>query len=686
MSSKYFSELSGKELDTALRAAINVKANIEAGLNEAKASGEFDGPQGPRGEQGPVGPRGETGPAGAQGAQGAQGPAGPKGDPGEAGPAGENGVSPEILVHPTDGGYTITITDERGTEEVDLLNGKDGRTHNVWLAPNWNSADGINKTIPMSDLVGNEDPSSETVIQGDMIICGKDGGILYVEYITDYGVTAWTGFNGPDDWQDGASVKITGKDGRGIDYIDNPDGDALWIHYTDGNADVVFLPASDGDPESGGGGGGSGYVQSDWAVNDTRSEAYVRNRTHWIDPNGAILEETFATSYTHDTFGKAWLVETKIHLEVGKTYTVVYNRETYECVCQSAPAGLINDPNAMGMGNFSVVGGANTGEPFAMLISEKYGRVDIIDLVGSANVRVSILGGEVIHKLDNKFLNLDWLPVRAVDIIPEYTGTVEALGEAVYGMEIPDTAGILSTIENGTSVTMEVNGVSYEVTKNRDMDGEYLGTPGNTFVIMAVNQNVNAFVITTEPGEYTVRVMSGNANKIPADFLPDDIGGVTDEHINELIDAKLEDIEIPGGGSGGAWELIYETVVETEVGWLTINSFDLTRNEYIAVVLVPQVETKINAGNNRFMGSRAVRAHTTFALTTGRMLHMMYANKVSENEGMFIGYSAEKSEGFTDAWGRTNKTAIAYGAFETMEGLAFSNTVPVGTHIKIYAK
>ena len=328
-----------------------------------------------------------------------------------------------------------------------------------------------------------------------------------------------------------------GKDGRGIDYIDNPDGDSLWIHYTDGNADVVFLPASGGgDPESGGGGGGSGYVQSDWAVNDKSSEAYVKNRTHWVDPNGAILEETRATSYTHDTFGKAWLVETKIHLEVGKTYTVVYNRETYECVCQSAPAGLINDPNAMGMGNFSVVGGANTGEPFAMLISEKYGRVDIIDLVGSANVRVSILGGEVIHKLDSKFLNLDWLPVRAVNIIPEYTGTVEALGEAVYGMEIPDTAGILSTIENGTSVTMEVNGVSYEATKYSDMDGYHLEAPSGTFFITAVNPNVNAAFITTEPGEYTVRVMSGNINKIPVDFLPDD-------HINELIDTKLEEFE-----------------------------------------------------------------------------------------------------------------------------------------------
>ena len=39
---------------------------------------------------------------------------------------GKDAISPEILVHPTDGGYTITITDERGTEEFTLLHGKDG--------------------------------------------------------------------------------------------------------------------------------------------------------------------------------------------------------------------------------------------------------------------------------------------------------------------------------------------------------------------------------------------------------------------------------------------------------------------------------------------------------------------------------------------------------------------------------
>ena len=78
-------------------------AAVSDALAQAKASGEFDGPQGetgpagPQGGRGPAGPQGETGPAGPQGEtgpagpQGGRGPAGPQGETGPAGPQGEQG-------------------------------------------------------------------------------------------------------------------------------------------------------------------------------------------------------------------------------------------------------------------------------------------------------------------------------------------------------------------------------------------------------------------------------------------------------------------------------------------------------------------------------------------------------------------------------------------------------------------
>ena len=56
---------------------------IQAALQEAKDSGEFDGPQGPQGEKGDKGDTGAQGPKGDTGATGAQGPKGDKGDTGE---------------------------------------------------------------------------------------------------------------------------------------------------------------------------------------------------------------------------------------------------------------------------------------------------------------------------------------------------------------------------------------------------------------------------------------------------------------------------------------------------------------------------------------------------------------------------------------------------------------------------
>lgn len=70
---------------------------VQAALQEAKDSGEFDGPQGPKGDKGDkgdMGPQGEQGiqgPQGERGPQGEQGIQGPKGEQGEQGPRGERG-------------------------------------------------------------------------------------------------------------------------------------------------------------------------------------------------------------------------------------------------------------------------------------------------------------------------------------------------------------------------------------------------------------------------------------------------------------------------------------------------------------------------------------------------------------------------------------------------------------------
>lgn len=99
----------------------NLQEAINEALAQAKASGEFDGPQGPAGPAGEQGPQGETGsqgPAGPAGADGAQGPAGADGAPGAT------GATPNIQIGTVEtlaAGSPATAS-MTGTAENPLLN------------------------------------------------------------------------------------------------------------------------------------------------------------------------------------------------------------------------------------------------------------------------------------------------------------------------------------------------------------------------------------------------------------------------------------------------------------------------------------------------------------------------------------------------------------------------------------
>ena len=78
-------------VETVESIAEAIPQTIDAALQEAKDSGEFDGPQGPQGETGPQGPQGIQGPKGDTGAIGPQGPQGPQGERGDTGATGPQG-------------------------------------------------------------------------------------------------------------------------------------------------------------------------------------------------------------------------------------------------------------------------------------------------------------------------------------------------------------------------------------------------------------------------------------------------------------------------------------------------------------------------------------------------------------------------------------------------------------------
>jgi hypothetical protein len=133
-------------------------------------------------------------------------------------------------------------------------------------------------------------------------------------------------------------------------------------------------------------------------------------------------------------------------------------------------------------------------------------------------------GDETVHKLDNKYLDLDWLPgIEKKDILPLQTvETTTTTDQKYYFAHVPYNGAEFwgTEISAGKKITVEVNGRPYECVVSGDaMDGfmAYTGSVGLTFV--------NEFIVVTTTGSQTLtlRVYIPDHKKMPVEYLP--VGG-----------------------------------------------------------------------------------------------------------------------------------------------------------------
>lgn len=162
-------------------------------LAQAKASGEFDGPQGPKGDPGETGPAGPTGETGPEGPQGERGPQGEKGEPGEKGDKGDKGDPGEPGA---DGksAYEIAVENDFSGSEVEWLEslrgeqGPKGETGATGPQGEKGDTGPAGETGPKGDT-GETGPKGETGATGPQGPKGDKG---------DTGATGATGPAGAD--------------------------------------------------------------------------------------------------------------------------------------------------------------------------------------------------------------------------------------------------------------------------------------------------------------------------------------------------------------------------------------------------------------------------------------------------------------------------------------------------------
>jgi hypothetical protein len=225
----------------------------------------------------------------------------------------------------------------------------------------------------------------------------------------------------------------------------------------------------------------------------------------------------------------------KISLTPGGTYRVIYNGQEYMCVCKPA---TFQNMSVLVLGNLTPIGGADTGEPFSLglygdEVAAQFGGIYLgaFALDGAQSVEFAIYGPDM-RKLDNKLLDLEWIPkVNKRILIPEITATTgtEVSSNGSYRAQTKFTLGFDIPFGTTMPLIMVVDGVEYAADGHHDMDGIYVLCEAARVSIIHMTEDYQ-FIWAAKPATtYTVSVYDpagSEYEKMPEGFLPESVDGV----------------------------------------------------------------------------------------------------------------------------------------------------------------
>lgn len=301
----------------------------------------------------------------------------------------------------------------------------------------------------------------------------------------------------------------------------------------------------------------------DWNAEEGEP-GHILNRTHWTE---SVVVEVLPETVLLGTTDELMEITVPFALTVGETYAVEWNGAAYECVAQEFDTG---DGVFISLGDIGAMeGNPTTGEPFIVAaLPEELAALGlyglIIPLDGSSEATVAIYSdGEGVHKLDNKYLNLDWLPVlrykKGEEVVSEQSGNIRDLGFTWFGQKVP------YDLTPGNHYYVVWNGDAYHV-RLVPGDGEFIfgrfTTKAFTISYMYDESEVESlrYGFRCKPLDGSTKVTFSIyesvviPNTIPEEFLPDNIGGIniTGASIGQIARISAVDAE----GKPTEWEPI----------------------------------------------------------------------------------------------------------------------------------
>ena len=263
--------------------------------------------------------------------------------------------------------------------------------------------------------------------------------------------------------------------------------------------------------------------KADWSQNDETAANFIKGRPCYdTDPKMEYLVKDQAVTLEADEgMLDGWaaiLIKSPLALEIGKTYTVTWDGELYSVVSQSFGEVIF-------IGNTLVIGGDDTGEPFAIAIIS-YSLYNVFGLgVGSHTFSVATMMPGKPVPLPAKYLptipaeklpeipaeKLPTIPAEKLPAIPE-----EKLPSSLFSNVQKTFEGSFDKVTEGRD-TFVHNAFHYykisEFSPRREDVISFSGTRANGDVLSFINEGENCceygfFVVVYQAGQCRLTVGS----------------------------------------------------------------------------------------------------------------------------------------------------------------------------------
>ena len=273
-------------------------------------------------------------------------------------------------------------------------------------------------------------------------------------------------------------------------------------------------------------------VQADWNQTEDVALDFIKNKTHWAKSDAAeiVPVNSYEVTKNHQS-----ILTQPVKLEAGKTYSVYSGGAFLEC-----RAADIGD-RCVAIGDLTQWGvDAGAGINFNLVVypddvAQQKGYTAVLTWLnvqendyGSSRAIGVFYNGETVHKLDNKYLDIDWVPT---DICEELISTCPRAAD--YGIPFLTTG----MIYDGQRFAIYWDGARYECTTARVPEYADFIYVGNLSFLNNLDSVSTTYKNTGEPflfevdDQYTytyfgdlkfhdVKIYDLKENKLPERMLP----------------------------------------------------------------------------------------------------------------------------------------------------------------------